>query len=104
MTSWSIDAASVHAIINRTAARAEDFSDASRDLRNAVEAAQAAGRSAVVGDALIAAYQEYAGLLIANAADYAETACASVRDAVGAYQDADLQMAADAQAGMASTR
>lgn len=53
---------------------------------------------------LTAAYQEYAGLLIANAADHAETACASVRDAVGAYQDADLQMAADAQAGMASTR
>ena len=50
MTSWSIDAASVHAIINRTAARAEDFSEASRDLRNAVEAAQAASRSAVVGD------------------------------------------------------
>ena len=103
MTSWSIDAASVHAIINRTAARAEDFSEASRDLRNAVEAAQAASRSAVVGDALLAAYQDYAGLLIANAAEHAETACSSVREAVGAYQDADLQMAAAAQAGLAAT-
>lgn len=101
MVSWDIDLASARSVVNRTSEEAANFADAARNLRDAAEGAQAASRSAVVGDALKAAYEDYAGLLIANAKDRAATACTSLSQALDAYQQADLDMAARAQANAA---
>ena len=102
MVSWDIDLAAARSVVNRTADEAASLADAARSLQEAAEGAQAAARSAVVGDALKAAYEEYAGLLIANARDRAETACTSLHQALDAYQNADFDMAARAQANAAA--
>lgn len=101
MVSWDIDLAAARSVVNRTAEEAASLADAAKSLREAAEGAQAASRSAVVGDALKAAYEEYAALLIANAKARAETACTSLHQALDAYQEADLDMAARAQANAA---
>ncbi|MFF2822413.1 DUF6507 family protein [Arthrobacter koreensis] len=101
MASWNIDLASARSVVNRTAEEAANLADAAKSLQDAAEGAQAAARSAVVGDALKAAYEQYAALLIANARSRAETACSSLHQALDAYRDADLEMAARAQANAA---
>ncbi|MBF4993839.1 hypothetical protein ITX31_06905 [Arthrobacter gandavensis] len=101
MASWNIDVATARSVVNRTAEEAANLAEAARSLQEAAEGAQAAARSAVVGDALKAAYEQYAALLIANARNRAETACSSLHEALNAYRDADLDMAARAQANAA---
>jgi len=101
MVIWDIDLASARSVVNRTSEEAANFADAAKKLREAAEGARTASRSAVVGDALKTAYEEYAGLLIANARARAATACPSPHQAPDAYQEADLDMAARAQANAA---
>lgn len=97
MTDWTIETATAHAVINQTESRAEALTTEGVQLRDAVTGAQGASMSPLIGTALDDTYELYTGLLVSNAAKRAENACGAVRQVIAAYQEADLQMAADAQ-------
>lgn len=97
MTAWNIDVPSAHSVINRTEAMAEGIQTAGSALHDAVAGAQGVVGSDAVISALASAYDDYARLLVSNAETLAENTLSAVREALSAYQEADLMMAAQAQ-------
>lgn len=94
MASWDLDLPGIDAVLKNVATPAEALGEALSGLEGAVTAAATAAQSAAIGQALQEYFEQEEGPRIQGMSTRITASTSGVVDAVTAYSEGDLQMAA----------
>lgn len=103
MTSWDIQVAAARGVISTATGHAAEIKAEEPKLSTALTTAAGTSNSTLITGAIADLYDTYLANVLATASVRSANVCTATGDAVAAYQNGDLNMAAtaNAQAGKA---